>query len=79
MQLSEKFHFLVILNNILAISYFKQIFEQITVAAKTEMADKFCLMGAVKIILLSNPPKLVYSDPGSVKSAAINKSTVVQK
>lgn len=34
-------------------------------------------MGAVKIILLSDPPKLVYSDSGSVKSAAINKSTVV--
>lgn len=43
------------------------------------MADIFCLMGAVKIILLSDPPKLVYSDSGSVKSAAINKSTVVRK
>lgn len=64
---------------VLSISYFNQIFQQITVAAKIEMADIFCLMGAVKIILLSDPPKLVYSDSGSVKSAAINKSTVVRK
>lgn len=80
MQLSEKFYFLVILNNSSIyhlVFYFNQIFKQITIAAKIEMADKFHLMGAVKIILLSDPPKLVYSDSGSVKSAAINKSTVV--
>lgn len=64
---------------VLPISYFNQIFKQITVAAKIEMADQFCLMGAVKIILLSDPPKLVYSDSGSVKSTAINKSTIVWK
>lgn len=40
------------------------------------MADQFCLMGTEKITL-SDPPKLVYSDSGYVKSTAINKSTVV--
>lgn len=62
---------------VLSISSFKQICKKIMVTADTEMADQFFLMGAVKIILLSDPPNLVYSDSGSVESTAINKSTVV--
>lgn len=39
------------------------------------MADQFYPMSALKIIILNDPPELVYSDSGSAKSTVINKST----
>lgn len=67
MQASEKFYFWWFWAVAISDSYFKQIYKQIAVTAGIEMADQFCLMGAVKIILLSDPPTLVYSDSSSVK------------
>lgn len=41
------------------------------------MADQFYMMSAMKIIILNDPPELVYGGSGSAKSTVINKSTEI--
>lgn len=80
MQPAEKFVcFFLSWTAVLYISYFKQICKKITITAKIQMADQFYMMSAMKIIILNDPPELVYGGSGSAKSTVINKSTEIWK